>query len=93
MISEETTKAIETIRRMDLKVAVPHKYTDCGFVRNDCTTTTVATKTIHIPSIFTDYEREIRCLQQQVWDVKRAVELLFGKGVLPTTDSKVEEGK
>lgn len=77
MISKETGKAIEIIKRMDLKVAIPHKYVPPSFNDACATTTKVAAQYIHVPSIINALETEIREAYRKVEDVKRATALLL----------------
>lgn len=80
MISKGTMKAIETIRRMGLKVAVPPSLSgQSGYVSDRCaTTTTIDVEYIYVPDIITALEMEIKEAYRQVDDIKRATKLLFG---------------
>jgi hypothetical protein len=74
--SKQTLEAIDTIKRMDLKIAVPQKFTHVS-LNDSGITTDVSQKTIHVPSIFTSYELAIMSLRAEIADTKRAIALLL----------------
>ena len=80
MISKGTIKAIETIKAMQLKIAVPPRLSgQSGYVSDKCaTTTTVDTEYIYVPDVIVALETEIKEAYRQVDDIKRATRLLFG---------------
>ena len=77
MISRKTYEAIETIKRMDLTVAVPQKFAPTSLNDYCATTTDVSHQTIHVPSVISALEREISEAYRQVDDVKRATAMLL----------------
>lgn len=77
MLSKQTLQEIELIKLMDLKAAVPSKYT--GFVKYyGATTTEINHQYIHVPSLLSDLMFEIEQSKREVQDIKAATKLLFG---------------
>lgn len=86
MLTKETKDAIEIIKRMDLKVAVPVKFSPSSYIQyNGSTTTEIASQHIHVPSVISMLEFEIQDAYRQIDDVRRATAVLL--------DIKREYGK
>lgn len=78
MLSRTTQEAIEIIKRMDLKVAIPQKFTPINYDKyNGSATTDIVAQTINVPSIITALEFEIEQAYLQINDVKKATAILL----------------
>jgi hypothetical protein len=88
--SKETLTAIDTIKRMDLRVAIPPKFI-APAAHDSGITTEIAHKTIHVPSIFTSYELAIMSLQAEIADIKRATAILLDIKREPTAKQPEEK--
>jgi hypothetical protein len=77
MLSKQTQREIDTINRMDLKVAIPPKYEPMKYVTDSATTSTVEVKYIHIPSVISALIEEIRQRELEIMDVKKATRILL----------------
>lgn len=78
MIDKATHEAIEIIKRMDLKIAVPPKFSPPSI--NKYTgehTCDIVYHTIHVPSIIATLESEIRQAYLMVSDIKKATAILL----------------
>lgn len=76
-IDKSTQRAIEIIRRMDLKVAVPPKLQAPTQYYGDVTTY-VDYETIHVPSLIDSLIFEIEQARREVADIKHATKILMG---------------